>query len=313
MVCGLNWADTINLGAGCFSMSHNLDLRIGEISISITGDAQTNIWEVPPAYHPFAKTGKTDIALRLLRGVPPNGYGEKRFDCKPVWTLYRRDDTSVIEFFDTLAGLKRILVFPRDLRMAQLYFPDESDRFIDPFHGPTLELLMVNCLARGKGIVIHGCGVKHNDRGLLFVGESGAGKTTTAKMWSRQDGVEILSDDRTIVRKKGDHFVMYGTPWHGEGKFGSPHSAKLDQIFFIKHGTHHSTEDISNVVAVTQFLKSSFPPFWDAEGMDFSIAFLNELAAKVSCQELIFKPDRSVIEFIQKAKGTGHKALSQSA
>jgi hypothetical protein len=161
-----------------------------------------------------------------------------------------------------------------------------------------MELLMGNYLAQERGVIIHGCGIKQDDHGVIFVGESGAGKTTMANIWNRGSDVEILSDDRTIVRKQGDHFMMYGTPWHGEGKFGSPGSAKLDQIIFIEQGRENSISKSTRANSVTQFLKCSFPPFWDATGMEYSMDVFSELATSVSCRILSFKPDSSIIGFV---------------
>ena len=120
-----------------------------------------------------------------------------------------------------------------------------------------------------------------------------------AKIWSRQAGAEILSDDRTIVRKKNGHFWMYGTPWHGEGKFGSPGCVKLDQVFFIKHGEKNSIEGRNNIFSVTQFLKCSFPPLWDPEAMKYSMELFGDLVQSVPCRVLSFKPDKNIIDFIQ--------------
>ena len=119
-----------------------------------------------------------------------------------------------------------------------------------------------------------------------------------ANIWHRESDAEILSDDRTLVRKQGDHFVMYGTPWHGEGKFGSPDSVRLDQLFFIKHGKENSILKSNNTQSVTQFLKCSFPPLWDAAGMEYSMDFFSDLAAAVPCNELSFKPDGSILDFL---------------
>jgi hypothetical protein len=58
---------------------------------------------------------------------------------------------------------------------------------------------------------------------------------------------------------------------------------------------------------VVEFLKASFPPFWDSQGVEFAMAFLSDLTEAVPCQALSFKPDFSIVEFI-KAQGARHKA-----
>ncbi len=273
---------------------------IGGITIFVEGDAEDIDFRVPLAYRPFAGSGniKSDISLRLHNGEPPSTPDTKTFECPPIWSLYRDNGVSALRISEHLPGYGRTLVLPPNAGNANLYFDDPSGPCSDPFYGPTMELLMVNFLAQGRGIIVHGCGIKQNDLGVLFVGESGAGKTTSANIWSREPDVEVLSDDRTIVRKQGDHFVMYGTPWHGEGKFGSPGSARLDHIFFIRHGRENSISKSNKAHSVTQFLKCSFPPFWDAAGMDYSMDLFSDLAAAVPCRALSFKPDRSIIEFV---------------
>jgi hypothetical protein len=71
-----------------------------------------------------------------------------------------------------------------------------------PLDYPVDELLIMHRLTREKAIELHGCGIVRADgTGNLFVGHSGAGKSTTTRLWMEREDVEILSDDRIIVRR----------------------------------------------------------------------------------------------------------------
>jgi hypothetical protein len=271
-------------------------ISIGEITLSLTSDVKENL-NIDPTYLPFTGSDKPDIHLRLHQGIFESPDGIKAFDCPPIWSLFRKGNMSVVEIFPDIPSLKRALVFKTPLKEADLYLM--NNEVTDPFYGPTLELLMVNYLAQGYGIILHGCGVVWQGKGLLFVGESGAGKSTMARLWAQERGVEVLSDDRTIIRKKGNGFRIYGTPWHGEGKFGSPGAARLEKIFFLTKGRVNALRSLKGVDPVSRFLTCSFPPYWDKGGMDFTVEFLTKLATKVHCEELSFKPDRSVIDFLK--------------
>ncbi len=281
-------------------MAEGLRISIGGVSISIEGDVKN----VSPAYRPFVGAGKTDIRLRLHRGLPDGVAGEKVFACPPMWTLYRENGTSIIQIFDELPGLERTLVLPDDPEQADLYFANGSDRFNDPFYGPTMELLIVNYLAKARGVIIHACGVAMDGRGILFVGESGAGKTTLARMWDQEDGVDVVSDDRVIVRKSGQAFWMYGTPWHGEGKFASARGLRLERIFFLRQGQENSVTESKGTDTVSQLLTCSFPPYWDAQGMACAMELFTDLTSHVPCQQLTFTPDPTALELVRRGKGT---------
>ena len=206
-----------------------------------------------------------------------------------------------------MPGQERILVLPPDLDSVDLYFPYDTDTAVDPFSGPTLELLMISYLAQGRGVIIHGCGLEKEGEGILFVGESGAGKSTIANLWNTNDNVDILSDDRVIVRKKGNEFWMYGTPWHGEAHFVSARAVKLKKMFFLRHAAENEVHPLNGAETVQQLLQCSFPPFWDVQGMEFALELFSQLAAMVPCYRLDFKPDRSAIEYILLNPGKNEK------
>lgn len=281
-------------------MTNVLTLQIAGLSINIEGDIPVEEWEVPSAYKSFIRSGKEDIHLRLHRNAFDSLPGEKTFECPPIWTLYRQNGKSIIKIQHESPDLNRTLVLTSPITKADLYFTKKFPRFLDPFFGPTLELLMVHALAEGKGTIIHACGISRNEKGILFVGESGAGKSTLSRLWDQEPAVVILSDDRNIVRKKGNRYLIYGTPWHGDAKFASSESVTLERIFFLRHGQVNSLREIKGSRPVSQLLTTSFPPYWDVDGMAYTLAMFSELTTQVPCQLLTFKPDRSIIEFILK-------------
>jgi hypothetical protein len=283
-------------------MSRNIKFRIGEELISITGYPQEQGENIPEAYLPFESKGKADLSIRFLRGEPEIRDGQKLFESLHIWSLYGSNDTRIIKIYEEMPGLERILVLPSELNSANLYFPFSTDTAVDPFSGPTLELLMINYLAQGRGVILHGCGIEKDGEGILFIGESGAGKSTMANLWNADEGIEILSDDRIIVRKSGGDFRIYGTPWHGEAQFVSPRGVNLKKMFFLRHAEQNEILALNGVESVQQLLKCSFPPFWDAKGMNFTLDLFSELATAVPCYELDFKPDKSVIDFIYNHK-----------
>ena len=278
-------------------MTENLTIRIGDVGISIEGEFSE---EISPAYLPFIGYGKTDISLRLRRGIPDMEVGEKVFESPPIWTLYRENGKSVIKIFPEMADLQRTLRLPHHFKHADLYFADDCIRFMNPYFGPTLELLLIHYLAQKRGVILHACGIIIENRGILFLGESGAGKSTLARMWDQEDGVDILSDDRVIVRKQGRDFRVYGTPWHGEAAFGSPRDAILGGMFFLRHGKDNSVKDMKGLDTLSHLLTCSFPPLWDPQEMEFVLEFFRELTAQVPCQELSFKPEKSVLTLVKK-------------
>jgi hypothetical protein len=278
-------------------MSNNLPIRIGDVAISIEGQVSG---EIAPAYLPFIAQNKTDISLRLHHGIPDLVVEEKVFESPPIWTLYRENGTSIVRLFPEMGDLQRTLFLPHHFKHADLYFADDCTRFTDPFFGPTMELLLMHYLAQERGIILHACGIVIEDKGILFLGESGAGKSTLATMWDQENGVDILGDDRIIVRKQGREFRVYGTPWHGEAAFGSPREARLERIFFLSHGQENSIKEMTGLDPVSHLLTCSFPPLWDHQGMEFALEFFSQIATQVPCQKLSFKPEKSALALVKK-------------
>jgi hypothetical protein len=195
---------------------------------------------------------------------------------------------------------RRLLIFDQDNRQGDLYIADpDPQHFAYPLTYPLDEVLMVRLLARGRGVLLHAFAMVLENVGYLFVGRSGAGKSTLANLWQQEEDVTLLSDDRVIVRKQGEHFIIYGTPWHGDARVLSPKSVPLRNIFVIDHAEQNVAKHLSPPEAVTRLFVRSFPPFGDPEGIAFTLGFLSDLTHVVPSSDLGFVPDESAVEFIR--------------
>lgn len=184
--------------------------------------------------------------------------------------------------------------------LSRQYFAPESPVY--PLEYPLDELLMIHRLSRGEGVEVHAVGISdESGRGYLFLGHSGAGKSTTARLWLGRPGVRILSDDRIILRVREGRVWMYGTPWHGDAGIASPNCAPLSDIYFLEHGTHNEQLPLSQGCAAAELFARSFVPHHSEEGIRFTLDFLGQVARQVPCSIFRFVPNATAVEAICRA------------
>jgi len=194
---------------GAVGAAHCAQFRVGGVAVRVEAESRRDV-ALCSSLEPFrVEAGVSDIEVQIHRAARfPDTHGRQLFDSGSVWRLYDNEGGFRFDFSTPPLGVnpyKRLIV-DRDFRHASLLISDECfarrASSIAPLDYPLDELLIMHRLTREKAIELHSCGIVGPDgTGNLFVGHSGAGKSTTTRLWTEREGVEVLSDDRIIVRR----------------------------------------------------------------------------------------------------------------
>ena len=272
-----------------------MQIGIGDLIISFSSSRG----QIPEVYHDFLlNKGPPTLVLELHYGkIPEFPLEEKIFNTKYLWSCYKSRNRYIFKDRPLNVGSPNLLIsIEPDFNAGDIYTNSQDSV---PFQYPLDEIITINLLSRNYGILAHACGISDSGQGILFVGSSGTGKSTLANLFKSEEDVIVLNDDRIIIRKIDGRFFVFGTPWHGDSKVCSPEEAPLEKIFFLQHARKNKVKKIDPIKAATRLIVCSFPPFWDKNGMEFTLDFCAELAQKIPCYELDFVPDKRVLDLVK--------------
>jgi hypothetical protein len=228
--------------------SHRGAFRVAGLSVEVAGKRLDDITLVP-YLDPFrVQVAVSDIDVWVERpGRIRDAYGLRLFDAGSTWRLYEDDSGFRFDFYAAPLGDRpyRRLLIDRHFSRATLEISEECragrGSVTSPFEYPLDELLIMHRLTQEKGIELHSCGIVRPDgTGNLFVGHSGAGKSTTTRLWTAREDVEVLSDDRIIVRRDSDGAGV-GTPFGAAVGADKPEVLRLRGRSASPNG--HSAQD----------------------------------------------------------------------
>jgi hypothetical protein len=297
------------------SLRSRSQFSVGSVSVEISSDLIENT-SLNRSLAAFQNAGRIpDIHVCVERATSLNSFDAPvLFDSGYTWRLYESERMLQFDFWAPAAGqlpYRRLFVddhFSRATVKVNASCFEVFPQARDPLNYPLDELLIMHRLTQERAIELHGTGiVRRNGVANLFVGHSGAGKSTTTRLWTSLEEVEVLSDDRIIVRYDDGRdgpagptqMRMYGTPWHGEAMFASPNSAPLSRIFILEHGRGNVITRLTPSQAVGELFARAFVPFHRHEYIDNAISFLEELVGSVPCYHYSFEPDEHAVEKIQ--------------
>ncbi len=146
---------------------------------------------------------------------------------------------------------------------------------------------------RYEAVLMHASGVIRGGDGFLFVGASGAGKSTVADL--SQD-FTVLNDEICLVEFAAGRVTLHSTPFNGLYRRKHAASAPLRAVMLLAHGLEHHLEPVGPAAAVAALTGQVVAPLGleDALSPRISVRMLDlagRLAASAPVRRLAFTPD----------------------
>ena len=245
------------------------------------------------------------VDVTVVPHLPELATGSLRFDAgQGNWKLFESDAGFVIE------SLSPLLLQPRaralvshDYRTIHAWVLPElhlGQVGWSPMHlfNPIVEICLLSRLALDGGLLLHAAGLTAQEEGYIFTGDSGTGKSTIAQFFAER-GALVLSDERLIIRKIADDFILYGTPWVGSGNYAHNAQAPLTQLYCISHGTEQHTISPLPPRAVSQeLLRQCFLPLWNRDALEATLATVTDLVRQIHCRALAALKSPDLVDFV---------------
>lgn len=160
-----------------------------------------------------------------------------------------------------------------------------------------LRIVHTLVLARQGGFLVHAASAVCDGKAFLFAGVSGAGKTTISRL--APSGVAVLTDEISYVRREGESYRAYGTPFAGElARVGENVSAPLDTLFLLAQGPANKIEDVDKAQAARELLTNILFFAEDPESVLPVFESACDFVGRVAVKRLTFVPDEKVWEMI---------------
>lgn len=285
-------------------------LRIADLCLRMTLRAPPGAVRLAKEYEPFRSSGRPDVLIHAAYGRLPDLSLPLRavaFDSGATWAIWRSGSSHVLVLRGEPPGSSAyaMAVFDRTFHRIRVDFSLEAARrsgrgFLPhPLDFPMGPLLLGHIMARKGGLLLHACGIADGDQGYLFAGHSGHGKSTMARLW--EGAARICNDDRVVVRRRGKHLYLYGTPWHGDHASVSAEGVRLSKVFFLRHAARNTVTPCTGMRGAAMLLARCFLPAWDRPGLARVLAAAEDIATSVPCRELGFFPDKRVLDVVRCA------------
>lgn len=245
------------------------------------------------------------IMVTVTLPLPEFSCGPLRFDAAHgCWKLLEAGEDLLFESLDpqTLQPRVRALI-SQDYRFVRAWIlPALQGGQVgwSPMQliNPLAEVCLLSCVARSGGLFLHAAGLSYRRHGLVFAGESGAGKSTIAALFAER-GAAVLSDERVILRARGTELLVSGTPWVGSGHYAENDSAPITGLFEISHGRdRHAVDPAPPATCAVRLLRQAILPYWDRLAIENTLAFLATLTSRVPCHRLAFLKQADVVDLV---------------
>lgn len=156
---------------------------------------------------------------------------------------------------------------------------------------------------------MHASVVRHAGRGYLFLGHSGAGKSTHSRQWLKAiPDTLLMNDDNPVIRVfDGGRINVYGSPWSGKTPCYRNISAPVGGFAQIVQAQHNLLKKMSLVESYAMIYSSCSGFKAEPKIADGLHATIEKIVAGTGCYKMECLPDEDAARTCAEGMGALNK------
>ncbi len=289
---------------------HPMYLSVARFILHITADDFTTA-QCGSCLKPFLTdpVNKPDVRIYVHNHCPDALLTDsgREFICngtlsgETLWSLESYQDRYIIRTYRHFNedDQKFVVVASPDFSEFECYPVNRAvraeDRTVAPLSFPLLSLILYYQTISHDAIFIHASGVIDGEKGRIFTGISGVGKTTMSRWWS-QEGYRLVNDDRLMLRKHDGSWHIHNTPMMYPTP---PASVRLHGIYLLKQAPDFNLAPVSPIQAISRVMSNCIIQGWKPEIIQHHLNVVSSVCDQAPVLELQNRPDPDVIPYIQ--------------
>lgn len=259
--------------------------------------------ELLPSYAPFLlKTADEALLFSMEIGlglVDVRAEGEElgQFDCNGVMHgIYRMADGYKIVIGNPAGGVSCALRTNKDFSQCAATLEGETTNCAFGINNAIM-IAFAFAGAYRQTILVHASVIMNNNKGYLFLGKSGTGKSTHSRLWLQHiPGSDLLNDDNPAVRVVADKVYVYGTPWSGKTPCYRNQSTEVGAFLRLKQAPENVISRETPVRAFASVLSSCSTMLWDKASYNSICGTVEDIIKSVPAYFLACRPDKEAAE-----------------
>jgi len=152
-----------------------------------------------------------------------------------------------------------------------------------------------------KTVSIHSSAVIYRGKSILFLGESGTGKSTQARLWLNYiPNTELLNDDSPFVRVEANGGILaYGSPWSGKTPCYKNQHTPIAAFVRLSQAPYNRIKQLQGIEAVAALLPSCPFAFAYEKQLSESIySILSLILQQIPVYHLECLPDAGAVKLV---------------
>ncbi len=241
-----------------------LTIRIGKVPLRLYGERGALFEKAAARYGEFQSREQDGLPV-IVGNAPPN---------ETIPSFQYQLNSSNIQIRDTSAHFSGV----------------QTEYEMDSL----LRILLSNLLLEQSGFLLHAATMIRDEKTFVFMGRSGAGKSTVASL---SPAGSVLTDEISLVRTDGAHWKAYGTPFWGEFRAeGQNRSAPLAGIYALVQSDRNLSRRLEPKRALAALLGNTLFFSTTRGARERLLEILSAMVAAVPVYEMEFLKDSSFWE-----------------
>ena len=180
----------------------------------------------------------------------------------------------------------------------QPYYEERIQRWMTPGI-PFSSAIRAACeagMTMRDGMPLHASLVEKDGYGVVFLGPSGMGKSTQAKLWVEHQGADFIIGDRPGLRRIDGRWIGFGMPWDGKDGIKRQKQVPIRALISLEQAPENSIRRLSKQEAMMVLLNQVMMPMWDDTAMTLLTPLMGQLASEIPFYHLKNLPNREATE-----------------